>query len=140
MILDTSLLIAAERGDWDLPAFIQGREEEPFGLSVVSVAELLHGVQRADSHKRRLKRTAYVEKIIELFPIYPFDLTAARIYAATWARLLAQGLQVGAHDLMIASTALSLGFSVASADKRHFDKIEGLELEWIPAGSLKESP
>jgi tRNA(fMet)-specific endonuclease VapC len=132
MILDTSLLIAAERGDWDLQVFIQGREEEPFGLSVISVAELLHGVQRADSHKRRLKRTAYVEKVIELFPIYPFDLTAARIYAEIWARLPAQGLQVGAHDLMIASTALSLGFSVASADKRHFDKIEGLELECIP--------
>jgi tRNA(fMet)-specific endonuclease VapC len=58
MILDASLLIAAERGDWHLQAFIQGREEEPFGLSVVSVAELLHGVRRADSHKRRLKRIA----------------------------------------------------------------------------------
>jgi tRNA(fMet)-specific endonuclease VapC len=92
-------------------------------------------VHRADSHKRRLKRTAYVEKVIELFPIYPFDLTAARIYAETWGRLLAQGLHIGAHDLMIASTAMSLGFSVASADKRHFDMIEGLELKWIPPGA-----
>ncbi len=39
--------------------------------------------------------------------------------------------QVGAHDLIIVSTAMSLGFSVASADKRHFDQIEGLEFEWI---------
>jgi tRNA(fMet)-specific endonuclease VapC len=76
-----------------------------------------------------------VEKVSELFPIYPFDLTAVRIYAETWARLLAPGLQVGAHDLMIAATALSLGFAVVSADKRHFDKIEGLELEWIPSES-----
>jgi tRNA(fMet)-specific endonuclease VapC len=135
MILDTSLLIAAERGDWDMAAFIQGREEEPFGLSVISVSKLLHGVHRADSHKRRLKRSAYVEKVIELFPIYPFDLAAARIYAETWAHLLTQGLQVGAHDLTIAATAMSLGFSVAGADKRHFDKIEGLEFEWVPAGS-----
>jgi tRNA(fMet)-specific endonuclease VapC len=135
MILDTSLLIAAERGHWDLAAFIQGREEEPFGLSEISVSELLHGVHRADTQKRRLRRSAYVEKVIELFPVYPFDLTAARIYAEIWAHLLVQGLQIGAHDLMIASTAMSLGFSLASADKRHFDKIEGLELEWIPSGS-----
>jgi tRNA(fMet)-specific endonuclease VapC len=131
MILDTSLLIAAERGDWDLATFIQGREEEPFGLSVISVSELLQGVYRADSKRRRLKRSAYVEKIIELFPIYPFDLTAARIYAEIWAHLLTKGFQVGAHDLMIAATAMSRGFSVASADKRHFDRIEGLEFEWI---------
>jgi tRNA(fMet)-specific endonuclease VapC len=131
VILDTSLLIAAEREEWDIKAYIQGREEEPFGLSVISVSELLHGVHRADSNKRRLKRSAYVEKVIELFPIYPFDLTAARIYAEVWVHLLAKGIQVGAHDLMIAATAMSLGFSVASADKRHFDQIEGLEFEWV---------
>jgi tRNA(fMet)-specific endonuclease VapC len=131
IILDTSLLIAAERGEWDITAYIQGREEEPFGLSVISISELLHGVLRADSNKRRLKRSAYVEKVIELFPIYPFDLTAARIYAEVWVHLLAKGIQVGAHDLLIASTAMSLGFSVVSADKRHFDKIDGLEFECV---------
>ena len=129
IILDTSLLIAAERGEWNIEAYIQGREEEPFGLSVISVSELLHGVHRADSNKRRLKRSAYVEKIIELFPVYPFDLAAARIYADLWAHLLVQSIRVGAHDMMIAATAMSLGFSVVSSDKRHFDKIEGLEFE-----------
>jgi tRNA(fMet)-specific endonuclease VapC len=131
IILDTSLLIAAERGEWDINAYTQGREEEPFGLSVISISELLHGVHRADSNKRQLKRSAYVEKVIELFPIYPFDLTAARIYSEIWAHLLAKGIQVGAHDLMIAATAMSLGFSVASIDKRHFNKIDGLEFEWV---------
>jgi tRNA(fMet)-specific endonuclease VapC len=135
IILDTSLLIDAERENWNIKAYIQGREEEPFGLSVISVSELLHGVHRADSKKRRLKRSAFVEKVIELFPIYPFDLAAARIYAEVWAHLLAKGVQIGAHDLMIASTAMSLGFSVASIDKRHFDKIEGLEFEWVSTRS-----
>jgi tRNA(fMet)-specific endonuclease VapC len=131
IILDTSLLIAAERREWNIEAYIQGREEESFGLSVISVSELLHGVHRADSNKRRLKRSAYVEKIIELFPVYPFDLAAARIYAELWSHLLAKGVRVGAHDMMIAATAMSLGYSVVSADKRHFDKVEGLEFEWV---------
>jgi tRNA(fMet)-specific endonuclease VapC len=137
IILDTSLLIAAERGEWDIKAYIQGREEEHFGLSVISVSELIHGVHRADSNRRRLKRSAYVEKVIELFPIYPFDLAAARIYAEVWAHLRAESIQIGAHDLMIASTAMSLGFSVVSADKRHFDKIEELEFEWVSGGNGK---
>jgi predicted nucleic acid-binding protein len=42
-----------------------------------------------------------------------------------------QGIQIGAHDLMIGSTALALGFSVASFNKRHFDKIEGLKFQLL---------
>lgn len=129
IILDTSVLIEAERGRLNVEDLIDERENEHFGLSVITVSELLHGVHRADSRKRRLKRFAYVEKVIELFPVYPFDLGAARIYAEIWANLLGKGFQVGAHDLLMASTALSLGFSVATFNKRHFDRIEGLDVE-----------
>ena len=79
--------------------------------------------------KRRLKREAYVEKIIEVFPIYPFDLSAARIYARIWANLAKQGMTIGAHDLMIASTSISLGFSVLTYDIRDYGRIEGLTIE-----------
>lgn len=133
VIFDTSVLIEAERGNLDVAEFAKGREKEPFGLSVISVAELLHGVHRADTEKRRLNRSAYVEKVIELFPIYPFETNTARIYAQLWAGLMKQGIQIGAHDLIIGSTALALGFSVATFNKRHFDKIEGLKLELLSA-------
>ena len=132
VILDTSILIEAERGHLDVDQFIDSREEEPFGLSVITVAELLHGVHRAESEKRRVKRSAYVEKVIELFSIYPFEVNTARIYAQLWATLLQNGIQIAAHDLIIASTAISLGFSVATFNKRHFEKVEGLQLEILP--------
>ncbi len=133
VILDTSILIQTERGRLDIEGFIKGKEEELFGLSVITAAELLHGVHRADSAKRRRRRSAYVEKLIELFPIYPFDLAAARIYADLWAQLLREGKMIGAHDLMIGSTALALGFSIATFNKREFDRIEGLEVELLPS-------
>ena len=131
VILDTSVLIEAERGNLDVADLTEGREKEPFGLSVISVAELLHGVHRADTERRRLRRSAYVEKVIVLFPIYPFEINTARIYAQLWASLIKQGIQIGAHDLIVGSTALALGFSVATFNIRHFDKIEGLELELL---------
>ncbi len=81
VILDTSFLIEAERRETEIGQFVKNREEEVFGISVISVAELLNGVHRADSTKRRLKRSAYVEKVIELFPIYNFEITTARIYS-----------------------------------------------------------
>lgn len=131
VIFDTSLLIALERNLFDLDAFIKGREEEPFGISVITAAELLHGVHRADSEKKRLKREAFVENIINIFPLYPFDITTARIYARVWANLARKGIIVGAHDLMIAVTAIAHGFSVATFDKRDYSKIKELKLEAI---------
>jgi tRNA(fMet)-specific endonuclease VapC len=134
IIFDTNVLIEVERGHFDIDRFIQGREEEPFGLSVITVAELLHGVIRADSEKRRLRRAAYVEKVIDLFPVFPFEISTARIYAEIWASLVTKGIQIGAHDLIIASTALALGFSVVTFNRRHFDKVGGLELEVLASG------
>jgi tRNA(fMet)-specific endonuclease VapC len=129
IILDTSVLIEAERRKFEIDKFTENREEEIFGLSVITVSELLHGVHRADSAIRRLKRSAYVEKAIELFPIYVFEISIARIYAELWADLSKKGIQIGAHDLIIGSTALSLGFSVATYNIRHFERIGGLKIE-----------
>lgn len=131
IILDTSVLIEAEKGRFDTDSLVKGREEELFGLSVITIAELLHGVHRADTEKKRLIRSAFVEKVLELFPIYPFDISGARIYAEIWANLLKKGIQVGAHDLIIASTAIAYGFSVATFNHRDFEKIEGLRLELL---------
>ena len=129
VIFDTSVLIEAERRKAEIDKLTENREEEIFGISVITVAELLHGLHRADSTKRRLKRSAYVEKIIELFPIYVFETSIARIYAELWSDLSKKGIQIGAHDLIIGSTALSLGFSVATRNMRHFERIEGLKIE-----------
>lgn len=129
IIFDTSVLITIERSSHHIEKVINGRENEPFGISVMTVSELLHGIHRTDSEKRRLKREAYVEKIIEVFPIYPFDLSAARIYARIWANLAKQKVTIGAHDLMIASTCISLGFSILTLDIRDYGRIEGLTIE-----------
>ena len=129
VIFDTSVLVALEHGSHGLEKLVAGRESEPFGISVVTVSELLHGVHRADSEKRRLTRGAFVEKIIQTFPLYPFDLNAARIYAKLWANLAKKGVAIGAHDLMIASTAIALGFSVLTADVRDYGKVKEVSVE-----------
>ena len=132
VIFDTSILISLEKAESRIDDFVVGREAESFGISVVSVSELLHGVHRADTERRRVKRESYVERIIDLFPMYPFDLAAGRIYARIWANLAQKHLTVGAHDLVIAATAISLGFSVVTLNLRDFEKIEGITVEQLP--------
>lgn len=131
IILDTSILIAYERGNLDIDKLVKGNADEPFGISVITVSELLHGVHRADSESRRLKREAFAQKVIDTFPVYPFDISASRIYADIWASLLKKGISIGAHDLLIAATAISLGFSVATHNVKDFKKIKGLTLKVV---------
>jgi predicted nucleic acid-binding protein len=133
IIFDTSTLIGLERTSLSLEKLVKGREGEPFGISMISVSELLHAVHRADSEARREQREAFVEKILEIFPLYPFDLSASRVYARLWGQFIKKGVVVGTHDLMIASTCLSLGFSVLTAEIRDYRKIEGLRIEELLA-------
>lgn len=129
VIFDSSEIIALERDRGAVENLVAGREDEPFGISVVTVAELLHGVERADTEARKIKRQAFVEKVIEMFPVLPFDTGVARIYARIWASLRQRGFTVGAHDLIIAATAIALDYTVITANRRDFEKIEGLRLE-----------
>jgi len=132
VIFDTSILAGLERTSPSIEKFIRGRENEPFGICMISVSELLHAVLRADSEVKRQQREAFVERIVEIFPVYPFDMNASRLYASIWAQFIKKGTIVGAHDLMIASTCLSLGFSVLTAEIRDYRKIEGLRVEEFP--------
>ena len=53
----------------------------------------------------------------------------ARVHARLGAELAAKGAAVGPHDLMIAATAVSIDFAVATRDVRSFPRIAGLTLK-----------
>lgn len=51
VLIDSSILIAHERGRLDIAPHLQGRADEEFYVSVVTAGELLHGVHRPpESH------------------------------------------------------------------------------------------
>lgn len=47
VVIDTSVLIAAERGVFDLHGFLTSLDDTPVALSAVTASELLHGVHGA---------------------------------------------------------------------------------------------
>ena len=70
-----------------------------------------------------------MENVIESFPVFPFDLMIGRIYARIWAAVARKGWTVGAHDLIIAATAISLDYTIATSNIRDFEKIPGVKME-----------
>ena len=101
--------------------------DEEVGIAAITASELLHGVHRA-SPEHRARREAFVEAVLAAFPPLPFGLLAARAHARIWAELAAVGQDVGAHDRLVAATAITAGWRVGTANLRHFDRIAGLDI------------
>lgn len=127
-LIDSSVLIAAERGKLDLRARLLEREDEQFAIAAITASELLHGVHRAATSERRTRREAIVEQLLATLPVIPFDLVVARVHARIWAELAARGVNIGAHDLLIGASALAVDYAVATHDTRSFPKIPGLSV------------
>jgi tRNA(fMet)-specific endonuclease VapC len=124
-VIDSSVLVAAERGQLDLQAALADHRDEAFAMSAVTASELLHGVHRVAA-ARRAGAEAFVESLLQHLPVLPFDLLAARVHARLWATLLSKGQAVGERDLLIAATALAHGHAVVTRDERSFPRIPGL--------------
>ena len=52
----------------------------------------------------------------------------ARVHARIWADLAAAGERIGAHDLLIAATALAHDLPLATGPAAEFRRVKGLEL------------
>ena len=128
-LIDSSVLIAWERDRRDIESGLSAHADEELAISVITASELLHGVHRATTAARQSQREAFVEGLLAMLPIITFDIVTARIHARLAAELSASGTAVGAHDLIIAATAMARGHIVATRDERSFPKIPGLSLQ-----------
>ena len=72
LILDTSVVVAAERRGHDVPQILEqirtAYSEIDVGLSVVTIAELMHGAYRAKTDADRLRRLAFIEELCRDVP------------------------------------------------------------------------
>lgn len=126
VLIDTDLLVDLERGDATSSVELL-LDDEDRAISVITVSELLHGVQRAQGAVRT-RRLAFVEHILAGLEAIPITEAVARIHADIWSDLTERGLPIGAHDLWIAATALAHGFGVATRNSSDFARVAGLRL------------
>ena len=129
VLIDASILIEAERGRLDLEPHVKRHGDEEAFISVVTASELLHGVHRATQPDVRARRSAFVEGILERFPLLSVDLACARAHAQLWADLRQAGALIGSHDLWLAATCVAHGLTMVTANVREFARVPGLELE-----------
>jgi tRNA(fMet)-specific endonuclease VapC len=127
-LIDSSIFVAFERSGEAPAALLERLGDQEVALAAITASELLHGVHRADGAVRRGRRERFVETVLTAVPVLPFTLEVARIHARLWADLQRRGEPIGAHDLLIAATALTHGMAVVTLNRRHFEKIPDLEI------------
>lgn len=113
------------------------RAEEPWSVILCSpvAAEIQYGLARlaAGSRRRKLLEAEY-RRLRKAVQWQDWTEEAATEYGRLKARLEQKGTRIDDMDLVIASIALTLGARIATCNRRHFSRIEGLELDdWAVA-------
>lgn len=124
--LDTDFIADLDRGKADAIAKLDELENrgETIYTTAINVAELFHGAHNAQDKERAV---ADVTAILDKFHILSLDYDSARMWGA-----LAENLKsnlVGELDLFIASIALASEQALVTRNKKHFERIPGLQME-----------
>jgi toxin FitB len=93
-------------------------------ITAVTQAEVLYGIERMPSGKRKAHLLASVERVfVERFPgrILAFQEDAARMYAKLVGHRIAIGRPISQFDAMIAAIARSQGADLATRNTRDFE-------------------
>jgi tRNA(fMet)-specific endonuclease VapC len=96
--------------------------------SIIVAAELRYGAAKKGSPKL----SARLEAVLSVLEILPFEIPADTIYGALRIRLEKSGQPIGTNDMLIASHAMMLGYTLVSDNEREFSRIKELKQEnWL---------
>jgi predicted nucleic acid-binding protein len=132
VILDSSVIISAERRGRTVLQMLEQvhavQGEIEIGVSVVSIAELVHGAYRAKTQEQQDRRLEFIERLVSDVPVHPVTLDIARLAGRIEGQQQAKGVQFSFEDLLIGVTALHLGYSLTTLNVRDFQRIPGLSI------------
>ncbi len=102
--------------------------EDRVCTSIVVAAELRYGAEKKGS----LRLTAQLEAVLGALEVLPLETPADKTYGMVRTRLETAGRPIGGNDLLIASQALALGYTLVSDNEREFARVDGLRHEnWL---------
>jgi len=115
VLLDTNVLIDIERGTSTLSSALRD-PAEPLAMSAITAHELLRGVSRLPAGVRRARTERWLETMLATMPVIEYDLEIARVHSAMCSEMSAARVSLNEFDQIIAATAISLGYDLATRD------------------------
>lgn len=131
-LIDTDIVSLFLRGDLNVRARFESYlgSGEALHLSIITLYEIVSGLKHRDA-KKQLSSFRELAAASEILPLTePCVEIAADLYAA----LRAKGQLIDDLDLLIAGIALANDLMVVTHNRKHFDRIEALEVQdWSEA-------
>lgn len=125
-LVDTDWVIDYMHGRQPVVQRFDELSPQGVGLSIVSLAELYDGMLEAPD---RLEAEQGLQRFLdEIEDVVPLNDTVCRIFAFERHRLRTSGMRLEDLDLLIGSTAIYHGLTLLTNNRRHFERMEGLNI------------
>jgi tRNA(fMet)-specific endonuclease VapC len=125
-LLDTNIAIYVIKRRPPQARALFNRHAGHMALSSITLAELLHGVEKSSNPAANLR---VVEDFCSRLEVLPYLPKAAQHYGAIRAALERAGTPIGVNDLHIAAHARSEGLTLVTHNTREFERVNGLQVE-----------
>ena len=127
LVIDTDVWVLAEKTGNNLDLSRWASYGGAY-MSAITASELLVGVERANTAERRARRGAFVENLLSSVPVLEFSMPVVRTHARLLAAL-SKNVTAGAHDALIAATAVHHGYALLTRNVDDFKIFAGLKVE-----------
>ena len=97
----------------------------------MTVIELTHGIYRAKADVDRDRRRSFSEELRRDMVVHPVTIEIAELAGRIEGEQAARGVSIAFEDLLIGTTALHLGYAIATLNVRDFQKIPGLSVTQV---------
>src|SRR6056297_1094802 len=125
-LIDTDILIYGIQERKKVTENLKAHRNYPKAMSVITYGELIYGAKKSLFTEKNM---ANVRRLVEIFPILNITPAIMETFGELKATLEKTGNPGDDMDLLIGSTALVHNLILVTNNTKHFQKIEGLELE-----------
>lgn len=138
-LLDTNVISESvrPRPDAGVMRWLAGADEESLYLSVLSLAEISHGMEKISAGRRKRALEVWLrEALPERFEsrLLPVDRNVSLAWGQLIARAERKGITLNVMDGFFAATAIVFGLTLVTRNLRHFERLEIQLLNpWKPA-------
>lgn len=125
-LIDTDIIIYSLKGHHKVQEWMLSTQNIPKYISVITYGELIYGARKSKHSERNM---ATANRIADLFPVIDINKGIIELFGDLKAKQEISGNRIDDMDLLIASTAIYMNFSLVTNNKNHFNRIEDLTLE-----------